>query len=86
MIRGEDETLRFQLTTAYATRRFQSQDVCCQWPGMGYEITLAADAHTTHDKPHAPATVIIAHHNATQPNIRSFGVKIAAVPVDEVVF
>ncbi len=53
---------------------------------LGYEITLVADAHTTHDKPHAPATAIIAHHNATLPNIRSFGVKIAAVPVDEVVF
>lgn len=53
---------------------------------LGYEITLAADAHTTHDKPHAPATAIIAHHNATLPSIRSFGVKIAAVPVDEVVF
>jgi len=53
---------------------------------LGYEITLVADAHTTHDKPHAQATAIIAHHNATLPNIRSFGVKIAAVPVDEVVF
>ncbi|WP_282295386.1 cysteine hydrolase family protein [Stenotrophomonas sp. PS02289] len=53
---------------------------------LGYEITLVADAHTTHDKPHAPATAIIVHHNATLPSIRSFGVKIAAVPVDEVVF
>ena len=35
-----------------------------------------SDAHTTHDKSHAPAEFIIQHHNATLPNITSFGVKI----------
>lgn len=53
---------------------------------LGYDITLVSDAHTTHDKPHAAAAAITAHHNATLPSIRSFGVKIAAVPADEVKF
>lgn len=53
---------------------------------LGYDITLVADAHTTHDKPHARAAAIIAHHNATLPNIRSFGVKILAVAGDKVEF
>lgn len=48
--------------------------------GLGLAVTLAADAHTTHDKPHADGAQIRAHHNATLPAISSFGVKIAAVP------
>jgi len=47
--------------------------------GLGLTVTLAADAHTTHDKPHADGGQIRAHHNATLPAISSFGVKIAAV-------
>lgn len=46
---------------------------------FGYEVILAADAHTTHDKPHADAEQIRAHHNATLPNITSFGPTISAV-------
>lgn len=42
----------------------------------GFQITLVSDTHTTHDKLHAPAEFIIQHHNATLPNITSFGVKI----------
>ena len=33
--------------------------------GLGYSVDLVADAHTTHDKPHASAEMIRAHHNAT---------------------
>lgn len=47
---------------------------------LGYEVVLAADAHTTHDKEHASAALIRAHHNATLPSITSFAGKIAAVP------
>lgn len=50
---------------------------------LGMPVTLAADAHTTHDKPHADGGRIRAHHNATLPAISSFGVKIAAVPAAE---
>ncbi|HEX7645408.1 MAG TPA: cysteine hydrolase family protein [Burkholderiaceae bacterium] len=46
---------------------------------LGYPVTLAADAHTTHDKTHASAAMIRAHHNATLPDIGSFGVEIRAV-------
>ncbi|KRA02367.1 MAG: cysteine hydrolase family protein [Achromobacter sp.] len=51
--------------------------------GLGLAVTLAADAHTTHDKPHADGGQIRAHHNATLPAISSFGVKISAVPSAE---
>lgn len=53
---------------------------------LGYPVTLVADAHTTHDKPHASADQIRTHHNATLSNIRSFGPRIVAVPAAEVVF
>lgn len=52
----------------------------------GYAVTLAADAHTTHDKAHANAAQIRAHHNATLPDITSFGPRIRAVPAGEVAF
>jgi nicotinamidase-related amidase len=45
---------------------------------LGYSVWLVADAHTTHDKAHASAAQIRAHHNATLPNITSFGPKIEA--------
>ncbi|MPT26149.1 MAG: cysteine hydrolase [Achromobacter sp.] len=51
---------------------------------LGYPVTLAADAHTTQDKPHASGAQIRAHHNATLSSIVSFGVKIAAVPAADI--
>ncbi len=51
---------------------------------LGYAVTLAADAHTTHDKPHATGEAIRAHENATLPEISSFGPVIRAVPCAEV--
>jgi nicotinamidase-related amidase len=53
---------------------------------LGYTITLAADAHTTHDKPHASGAQIRAHHNATLPSISSFGVTIEAVDSAAITF
>ena len=53
--------------------------------GLGYPIILVSDAHTTHDKDHATGEQIRAHHNATLPNISSFGVKIEAISVDSLV-
>jgi nicotinamidase-related amidase len=47
---------------------------------LGFGVVIAADAHTTHDKPHASAAQIRAHHNATLCDITSFGPKIVAVP------
>jgi len=51
---------------------------------LGFEVELAADAHTTHDKPHATAAQIRAHHNATLPGITSFGPRIRALPSAEI--
>jgi nicotinamidase-related amidase len=53
---------------------------------LGYDVMLVADGHTTHDKAHADAAQIVAHHNATLPDITSFGPKIRAVPAAEVRF
>lgn len=53
---------------------------------LGYAVTLAADAHTTHDKDHASAAAIRMHENATLPNITSFGPTIKAVPSVDVAF
>jgi nicotinamidase-related amidase len=52
---------------------------------LGYEVMLAADAHTSHDKPHATGAQIRAHHNATLADISSFGVPIRAVPAADIV-
>lgn len=53
---------------------------------LGHPVILAADAHTTDDKPHAAGAQIRTHHNATLSSISSFGVKIAAVPSAEIDF
>ena len=53
---------------------------------LGHSVVLAADAHTTQDKPHAAGAQIRAHHNATLSSISSFGVKIAAIPSADIVF
>jgi nicotinamidase-related amidase len=51
---------------------------------LGFPVTLASDAHTTHDKAHAPAAAIRLHENATLPGIKSFGPAIKAVASAEV--
>ncbi len=53
---------------------------------LGYEVVLVSDAHTTHDKAHANAVQIREHHNATLPNITSFGPRIRALKSSEVEF
>ena len=54
--------------------------------GLGYSVELIADAHTTHDKEHATAQQIREHHNATLPNITSFGVSISIINASDVTF
>lgn len=51
---------------------------------LGFEVDLVADGHTTHDKAHASAAQIRAHHNATLPGITSFGPRIRAVAAAEI--
>lgn len=52
----------------------------------GFTVTLVADAHTTHDKPHATAATIREHHNHTLSSMRSFGPRIHAVRTADIVF
>ena len=52
-------------------------DSTVRWSAsLGLAVTLVADAHTTHDKAHLGAAQIVAHHNATLPNIQSLGAPI----------
>lgn len=53
---------------------------------LGFSVTLAADAHTTHDKDHASAAAIRAHENATLPCITSFGPRIEALDAGAISF
>jgi nicotinamidase-related amidase/N-acetylglutamate synthase-like GNAT family acetyltransferase len=53
---------------------------------LGWPVILASDAHTTHDKAHATAAEIRRHHNATLPDIGSFGPEIRAVPAADIAF
>lgn len=53
---------------------------------LGFPVVLVSDAHTTHDKQHASAAQIRAHHNATLPDIASFGPVIEARLAEDVVF
>jgi nicotinamidase-related amidase len=54
--------------------------------GLGFQVVLVADAHTTHDKPHATAAQIRAHHNATLSQMVGFAARIQAVPAADVEF
>ncbi|MGO4261414.1 isochorismatase family protein [Lysobacter sp. TAB13] len=51
-----------------------------------YPVTVAADAHTTHDKPHADAAFIRAHHNLTLADVTSFGPVIRAQAAEAIDF
>lgn len=53
---------------------------------LGLTVTLAADAHTTHDKPHANGEQIRTHHNATLPGITSFGPRLTAAASAQITF
>ncbi len=53
---------------------------------LGFAVVLVADAHTTHEKAHASAAQIRAHHNATLPEIGSFGPLIEAKQAAQVAF
>ncbi|MBV7486428.1 cysteine hydrolase family protein [Bordetella sp. BOR01] len=55
-----------------------------QAAARGYDVVLVADAHTTHDKPHAGAAAIRTHHNMTLPAISSFGPRIEAIAADQI--
>lgn len=52
---------------------------------LGYPVTVVGDAHTTHDKPHLSAELIRAHHNATLPEITSFGVSLRVISTDKLI-
>ncbi|MGZ5180543.1 MAG: cysteine hydrolase family protein [Ramlibacter sp.] len=53
---------------------------------LGYDVTLAADAHSTVDNGVLTAAQITAHHNRTLASMRSYGRRVEAVPAHQVRF
>ncbi|HWI81902.1 cysteine hydrolase family protein [Ramlibacter sp.] len=52
--------------------------------GLGYEVVLVADGHSTVDNGVLGAPQIVAHHNRTLSRMASFGPRVAVVPAAEV--
>jgi nicotinamidase-related amidase len=52
--------------------------------GLGYEVVLVGDAHSTIDNGVLTAAQIVAHHNATLANLTSFGPRVEVTPAREV--
>lgn len=75
----QDHGIQHVVICGYATE-FCVDTTVRRAAALGFEVSLAADAHTTHDKPHASAAQIRTHHNATLPGITSFGPRILAKP------
>jgi nicotinamidase-related amidase len=80
-----ERDVRHLLVCGYATE-FCVDTTVRSAAAKGYDVTLAADAHTTHDKPHGTGQWIRTHHNETLRWVESFGVAIAAAPAAEIVF
>jgi nicotinamidase-related amidase len=54
--------------------------------GLGYEVVLVADAHSTLDNGVLSAAQIIAHHNITLSHMTSFGPRARLTFAEEVIF
>lgn len=54
--------------------------------GLGYPVTLVADAHSTPGNAVLSAAQIIAHHNTTLKYMTSFGPRVAVMPAANVRF
>jgi nicotinamidase-related amidase len=81
----QEQDIRHLVICGYASE-FCVDTTTRRAAALGYTVTLAADAHTTHDKDHASAAQIRAHENATLPNLTSFGPVIRAVPAADIRF
>lgn len=75
-----------QVVIAGYACEFCVDTTCRRAAALGYDVCIAADAHTTHDKPHATAAQIRAHENATLPDITSFGPRLVATPTAAIAF
>ncbi len=80
----EKEDVKKIIVCGYATE-FCVDSTIRAAAALGYQILIVSDGHTTHNKKHAAADLIREHHNATLPNIKSFGVEIKASEVKEII-
>jgi nicotinamidase-related amidase len=80
----DEQSIEHLIICGYASE-FCVDTTVKQAAALGYSIDLVADAHTTHDKLHLSAEQIREHHNQTLANTKSFGVKITAISVEDLV-
>lgn len=59
---------------------------CRRATTLGFDVTLASDAHTTTDNAVLPAAQIIAHHNATLDDFGDERHVVTTCPADEITF
>jgi nicotinamidase-related amidase len=59
---------------------------CRRATSLGYDVTLASDAHLTRDNEVLPATSIIAHHNFVLADFGAGDHAVKVKPTDEIVF
>ncbi len=81
----ESDDVRRVVVAGYASE-FCVDTTVRRAAALGFEVVLASDAHTTHDKQHASALAIRSHENETLPGITSFGPRIQAIPSALVAF
>jgi nicotinamidase-related amidase len=81
----EQHAIKHVVICGYATE-FCVDTTTRRAAANGFTVTLAADAHTTHDKSHATAATIREHHNQTLSSMRSFGPRISAVRTADITF
>ena len=81
----ESQSVTRVVVAGYASE-FCVDTTCRRAAALGYEVVLAANAHTTHDKGHATAAAIRLHENVTLPSITSFGPSITAQAAASVTF
>ena len=75
-----------RLVVAGCRTDFCIDTTCRRATTLGFDVTLASDAHTTTDNEVLTAARIIAHHNATLDDFGDERHVVTARPVDEITF
>ena len=75
-----------QLVIAGGMTEYCVDTTCRRATSLGYDVTLASDAHLTRDTKVLPAASIIAHHNFVLDDFGAGDHVVRVKPTDEIVF
>ncbi|HVR24860.1 MAG TPA: isochorismatase family protein, partial [Candidatus Polarisedimenticolia bacterium] len=75
-----------RLIVAGAMTEYCVDTTCRRATSLGYDVTLAGDAHLTRDNEVLTAANIIAHHNLVLNDFAAGGHVVRVKPTDEIVF